>query len=85
MKTEIEKYDFFELAQDRVKEILSKNKIDIDHTDDDEFADFMFNYQSYDFKFAELQILFTYNSMLQTIHFSIGERIDFYMVREPVI
>ena len=75
------KHDFFELAQDKVKSILSKNKIDINYRDDDEFADFMSDYQIYNFEFAELQILFTYNSMLQTIAFSV-ENVNFYMVRE---
>ena len=73
--------DFFELTQDKVKDILSKNNIDVNYRDDDEFADFICDYQSYNFEFAELQILFTYNSMLQTIAFSI-ENVNFYMIRE---
>lgn len=77
-------YDFFKLSEEKVEEILKKHDIRINSKDDDHFADFMtrIDSYSYSFNFAEKQQLYTYNSMLQTIAFSLAD-IKFEMHVEP--
>ena len=66
-------YNFFELAEDKVKTILSNHKIDIDFKDDDTFADFVSDLDYHNFNIGEKQLIYTYNSMLQTIAFTPGD------------
>lgn len=74
-------HDFFEMAKKRVEFILQSHNLQVDFEDDDTFNDFMLNIQQYNFTHGEKQILYTYNSMLQTIAFSMNI-VTFNMVTE---
>ena len=72
-------HDFFSLAKEKVSLVLEKHNISIDFNDDDTFGDFIQTINHSEFKSAELQFLYTYNSMLQTIAFSVDD-VQFKMV-----
>jgi len=72
------KHDFFKLAQDKVAQIMTNHKINIDFADDDTFSDFVSIIDDYNFSTSEKQYIYTYNSMLQTIAFSVAD-IEFIM------
>lgn len=63
-------YDMFEQHKEKVKILLNKKSIQIDFEDDDTYSDFLTDVDYNDYTLTELQILFTYNTLLQTIAFS---------------
>ena len=62
--------DLLQLSADKVKSLLNKKNITIDIEDDDTYADFISGIILEDYSISELQILLTYNSLLQTDAFS---------------
>ncbi|NBR22898.1 MAG: hypothetical protein EBU08_03760 [Micrococcales bacterium] len=57
---------------------MTNHKINIDFADDDTFSDFVSIIDDYNFSTSEKQYIYTYNSMLQTIAFSVAD-IEFIM------
>jgi len=64
------KIDFFKHVKEQVSKVLSNHKININYSDDDTFNDWLYTTDLNIFKRNELQCIFSYNAMLQTLAFN---------------